>query len=1353
MDFDPKGLFYDLQGCGSGDYTYFRNIGSSYVFAPTYGLAALGLIRSDTLNEERRYYTQLSQGFCLGDTLLDWQRYTHEMFMAIIGDPLLVLPNATWVGEGHKPPHTPGVPVCDPLFGIIGDVGTSYEFTINTSDPGGNRIWYMVDWGDGTTWVSPLVPPGEPQTISHSWSESGVYRVRVRATDEDYANGAVGAMSGWSDPLVVTIANPEISVNPSSIQFQVEEGTPCDPQTLTIGNYGILPLEFTITNTSFEPLDEIDSPGESQRDGSGAVDHENNVYLVWSDSTGGYYQGYTGYVVYRTWTHSTQEWSMDNVILDELTCGDEYPCRTPSVAVDPAGNVHVVWTRYDGSMWYRKWDDSTQQWIPSLDDDPAYVGYGWMPSIATDSQGVVHMVWYRNGHVYYKNTVTWTGAGQIICTGSPYQPLLAVDAFDNLHVVWRYGANQLYHKLWDATERAWSTVQPVFNQSFTTVEEYSLDVDAYDNLHVVWLCKELNGTRNIYYSKWDSGTREWTPNTDLELITSITYGGVYWGQRYVSMAVDAKDNVYLLWLDKNPDYPNFPKLFYKVRVALLDSWTETMTPDEIGANRATVQPLLLADNLGTIHMLTLSGWEIYVTRALSPGIDWLSMELVSGVVDPGGNVAVNLSVDTTGLAKGLYRVYLVLESNDVSDPMIKVPVNLTVLSSVPAAPQVCVSWWGDNYVNLSWINVTRTEDGFPLRDLAGFRVYRNVTGSWSAFEQRAEVAAPATFYHETGLAPGLFYYYRVTAVDASGHESGYAVCEKLRRGDMNHDGKITIIDVVYLTNYLFIGGPAPLPLAAGDASNDGKVNVNDVVFLTNYLFINGPPPVYQELPDMLPRADAGSDQMVHIDNEVIFDGSDSHDPDGTIVSYVWDFGDDSLPSPGMITTHTYADNRTYTVTLTVTDNLGGTDTDTCCVQVLPWVLHVPDDLDSIQTAIAIAFDGQTILVAPGTYRETLDFLGKAVTVQSTGGPEITVIDGGQCWSVVTFDSGETSSSVLDGFTITNGNALYGAGIYCGHGSSPTIRNNDIVFNVATEGGGFFCDSLSSPVLSNNNITQNTAVTSGGGIYCSGIATITNNNISSNTLIGSNGYGGGIYCSAAATITNNNISSNTVNFCGGGIYCSAAALITNNIISNNQVVNYHSAFLYGGGIYCSGSATITNNIILNNHMTVSSSISSRGGGIYCDQSVTITNNIISKNAAKSGGGIYCNSGSPTIINNIISDNTHGPLAHGGGIYCQVDSSPSITYCDVWDNQDNYYQCSPGIGCIEANPLFINHPLWGPYYLGSGSPCIDAGDPSTNYNDIEDPNNPGFALPPSQGTLRNDMGCYGGPTPLLYSLLLD
>lgn len=61
-------------------------------------------------------------------------------------------------------------------------------------------------------------------------------------------------------------------------------------------------------------------------------------------------------------------------------------------------------------------------------------------------------------------------------------------------------------------------------------------------------------------------------------------------------------------------------------------------------------------------------------------------------------------------------------------------------------------------------------------------------------------------------------------------------------GDVNANGVINAADVVYLINYLYIGGPAPIPLQAGDVNCNGVINAADVVYLINYLFISGPAP-------------------------------------------------------------------------------------------------------------------------------------------------------------------------------------------------------------------------------------------------------------------------------------------------------------------------------------------------------------------------------------------------------------------------------------------------------------------------------------------------------------------------------
>jgi PKD repeat protein len=240
----------------------------------------------------------------------------------------------------------------------------------------------------------------------------------------------------------------------------------------------------------------------------------------------------------------------------------------------------------------------------------------------------------------------------------------------------------------------------------------------------------------------------------------------------------------------------------------------------------------------------------------------------------------------------------------------------------------------------------------------------------------------------------------------------------------------------------------------------------------------------------------------------------------------------------------------------------------------PDTRSVPSEYVTIQEAIDATDAGNTVLVSDGIYTGTgnknLDFKGKAITVKSSGGAANCTIDCEGSGRGFYFHSGETPSSILDGFTVQNGNS---SGIYCG--SSPTITNCIITNNTAEDwGGGIYCSSY---CIITNCIIANNRARGGGGIECGG-ASIINCIITNNTATG---YGGGISCSYGGII-NCIITGNTAEEGGGGIFWGNASYAgaTNCTIANNTAN-------YGGGIYYDrgyGGPVLNNTILWGNTAT-------------------------------------------------------------------------------------------------------------------------------------------------------------------------
>jgi Big-like domain-containing protein len=381
----------------------------------------------------------------------------------------------------------------------------------------------------------------------------------------------------------------------------------------------------------------------------------------------------------------------------------------------------------------------------------------------------------------------------------------------------------------------------------------------------------------------------------------------------------------------------------------------------------------------------------------------------------------------------------------------------------------------------------------------------------------------------------------------------------------------------------------------------------------------------------------------------------------------------------------------------------------------PVTIRVPSAHQTIQSAIDAADYGDTALVAPGTYREHIDFKGKAITVTSESGrPEDTIIDGGDAYPVVSFISGEGRGSVINGFTLQNGRATISGGGVNVQGSSPTITNNVIRNNHACQGAGIGILS-GSPLIQRNTITNNLIFCSGSGGSGGGVGIgiqgtsyveILDNVISDNNT-GSNGGGIYMFGTGAPIIKRNSIKGNSVGGRGGGIWLVLVtdAVIVQNLITGNQAYE-------GGGIYWivgNPGARLVNNTITDNDAP------SNGSGLYIngvDVRTELTNNII---VAKPGqSALYCGGIDPTIrFNNIFSA---GGLAYSGNCSSRTGTN----------------------GNISADPLFAN-PTQGDYHLQQGSPSIDAGyNQAPNLPDTDIDGNPRILDGNGDGTATIDMG---------------
>lgn len=347
---------------------------------------------------------------------------------------------------------------------------------------------------------------------------------------------------------------------------------------------------------------------------------------------------------------------------------------------------------------------------------------------------------------------------------------------------------------------------------------------------------------------------------------------------------------------------------------------------------------------------------------------------------------------------------------------------------------------------------------------------------------------------------------------------------------------------------------------------------------------------------------------------------------------------------------------------------------------------------TIQEGIDSASDGDTVIVAEGSYPENLIFRDRDTTLRSTNPTDVrvvqnTIVDGSEAGPCVTLTRAHGPETVIAGFTITNGLANHGGGIYGAgvegeprttarieyniigsnfanlygggiFGCDGLIQHNIISLNQGRYGGGLsFCDGI----IQENRIAENSASNYGGGLQgCDGV--VEGNLIESNSA---DWHGGGLD-SCDAVIRQNTISLNTSSDGGGLGYCDAA--IDMNMITENRAIDGAG----GGLVQCSG--PMQGNYIQFNQARW-------GGGLNsCDGNIR-DNYIVSNSASNNGGGLYNCQG--VIEKNVILSNA-GEWSGGGLITCDGV---------IRDNTISWNQARSGGGLANCDGLIDSNSIEG------------------------------------------------------------
>ena len=353
-----------------------------------------------------------------------------------------------------------------------------------------------LTWNSGTSgWA--VVAADSSSGVHLVWTDltPGNFEVYYKKSTDGGATWAAGqrltsnsGSSGWA----------AIAVDSSSaLHILWEDDSP--------GNWDIYYAKSSDGGATWSTPQNFTSNDGDSHEVSIAADLSGNLHVAWHDNTPGNYEVY-----YRMSSDGGTSWTAAKRLT--WTSGDS---GSPDIAVDSSNHPHIVWqdsTPGNQEIYYRKSDDAGGAgWSP-----PKRLswnsGTSYYASLAVDQLGKVHVVWHDSTpgdhQLFYRNSTdggsSWTPAQRLTwTTGWSFAPAVVSDSSNTLHLVWNFQGtpSEIFYKNSTDGGAAWSPRQRL---SWTDFNPWRPDiaVDPFDNLHVVWH-DDSPGNFEVYYRKFN----------------------------------------------------------------------------------------------------------------------------------------------------------------------------------------------------------------------------------------------------------------------------------------------------------------------------------------------------------------------------------------------------------------------------------------------------------------------------------------------------------------------------------------------------------------------------------------------------------------------------------------------------------------------------------------------------------------------------------------------------------------------------------------------------------------------------------------------------------------------------------